>query len=1035
MFGKVIEFKRSLPLSHRGEELPDTIAEQFSDMVLEKELEAADDSRISHINFGRESYFGLITDPAGKSLNVHVTLHPDTKLLSKASCGCFRSNTRTYCHHIVSFIRYILRSDTDSGRLRSLEEDFLDSFWHGIGWYGYRNFGDSLLGFKASIDHGTDGIRISFSDRDGPEILSFMPGPRLVEEFLHEFFDLVKRDIDAVLFKRMFGRKMKDPKVPSLRRRPWAFSEPEDRLNKRGLKSTRQHHEDSLWHRIAKVGFLVAGRSGGDFHFSFLEHRQELTVEATDEDEEVILRLAPPRSHIGAVIELGQEQDAIGSDLFIHPKPLKTGHQISVADSSALTITPVVENPDPEGAAKRPYLDRTKLDDQLFAPYYFFPEWGFLKIEVSPAGLPAEYFSSRRVMTVPPEEITQFIEQHGDTIRNDPDVFVDESVLQRRTLEGYKEATISHTDFSEEGVSIDVNYDFGDFQLSFGEIREARRNRQRFLVHGDRWVDAFSSQFDWMDAVDDDAVADNRSGLRMTRTEYIRFIAVHDNLRKQYSSKRIQEWFQGLEKLKAPTRLPSLSAMKGKLRGYQKNGYGWLWFMYENRFSGLLCDDMGLGKTHQVMALMTGIAHRLAKRPRKLRYLVICPTTVLSHWKDKLDAYCPHLDPVVYHGTDRSFEEAFEEHTTIVTSYGVALRDIEILADYQFELIILDEIQAVKNKFTKTHAAIKALQCVCAIGLSGTPIENSLTDLKSLFDIVLPGYLMSDSLFETHFRIPIEEAADRQTEERLYRTIHPFILRRKKEQVLKELPPKIEDLRRCGLTKDQMRFYKDVAENQGHGLVQKLKDPNQKVPYMHIFAVLNYLKQICDHPVLLESDRGDYNKYSSGKWDLFLELLDESLGSGQKVVVFSQYVKMLYLIESYLKKAGISFSSIKGTTRNRGAAVRTFAEDPDCMVFTASLRASGLGIDLTPASVVIHYDRWWNSAREDQATDRVHRIGQTRGVQVFKLVTENTLEEKIDIIISKKKKLMESVVRQDDQALLKHFSREELIELISFGPS
>ncbi len=471
--------------------------------------------------------------------------------------------------------------------------------------------------------------------------------------------------------------------------------------------------------------------------------------------------------------------------------------------------------------------------------------------------------------------------------------------------------------------------------------------------------------------------------------------------------------------------------MKGKLRLYQKNGFGWLWFLYENELSGLLCDDMGLGKTHQIMALMTAILHRKKSESANMKFLVVCPTTVLSHWKDKVMEFCPHLDPYVYHGTDRSFSEGFEEHQLIITSYGIALRDAEMLARYRYELMVLDEIQSVKNKSTKTYAAIRSLDSVCCVGLTGTPIENSVIDLKALFDIILPGYLMTDSLFENHFRAPIEDAYDKGSREKLAKMIQPFTLRRKKEQVLKELPAKIEDVRRCGLSEDQIRFYKDIVNNQGQNLVIMLKDPAKKVPYMHVFAVLNYLKQICDHPALLEGSR-DYTKYASGKWDLFVELLDESLGSGQKVVVFSQYVKMLELMECFLKDRGIDFATIKGTTRNRAEAIRKFNKDPNCMVFSASLRASGLGIDLTAASVVIHYDRWWNSAREDQATDRVHRIGQQRGVQVFKLVTENTLEEKIDLIIGRKRKLMESVVKQDDQALLKRFSREELIELISF---
>ena len=291
--------------------------------------------------------------------------------------------------------------------------------------------------------------------------------------------------------------------------------------------------------------------------------------------------------------------------------------------------------------------------------------------------------------------------------------------------------------------------------------------------------------------------------------------------------------------------------------------------------------------------------------------------------------YCPHLDPYVYHGTDRSFQEAFDEHLLIITSYGIALRDMDILSSFRFDLIILDEVQAIKNKTTKTYSAIKELQSICTIGLTGTPIENSLTDLKALFDIILPGYLMSDSAFETHFRFPIEEGQDKRTGEKLSRMIHPFTLRRKKEQVLKELPPKIEDIRRCSLSEDQIRLYRDVVENQGRDLVQALKNPDGNVPYIHVFAVLNYLKQICDHPALLEGETKDYKRYNSGKWDLFVELLEESLGSGQKVVVFSQYVRMLELIESFLNDRGIEFATIKGHTRRRAEACETLQHRPE----------------------------------------------------------------------------------------------------------
>lgn len=1029
MFGKVIELKSRRERVSEGGDLPLEISNQFNLDVLEKGLSLARSSRISHINFGRESYFGLVTDASGKGVNVHIVLDPETKILKRATCGCFRSNTRSYCHHIVSFVRYVLQPDEESGGLRSLEDDYRSSLWHEFSWYGFQHFGDSTLGFKAQFDHGGEGIRIGYFGRDGDEILVLIPGVRLVEEFLHEFFDIIRRDIDPVIFKRMYGRKLKDPKVPSLRRRPWAHGQEETDLHRRGLKTARLHFEESIWHRLAKVGFIIGGRDGGDFRFGFFEHKQQLTVEAYDEDDELIMRFVPPRAHIGTVMEISEANGTINNDLFIHPVPLKTGHRVELTDSSALRITPVVENPDPAGEPK--FLDRTELEDRLYGGYYYFPDWGFFHIETSPGRLPADLFAANRSVTVEPENITEFINEFGHIMREEPNIFIEDNLLQRRTVEAYEKARIDHKEFSDEAVGIDVTYGFGDFSISFREIFEARQENKRFLVHGEKWVDTFSPEFSWMDGLDPEIQKDS-DRVRMSRAEYLRFLALHDKLEKNFASSRLRNWFEGLENLQPPSRLPSLKRMNGKLREYQKNGYGWLWFLYQNGFSGLLCDDMGLGKTHQVMALMTGIVHKLANRPSEIRFLVVCPTSVLSHWKEKLDNYCPHLDPYIYHGTDRSFAEAFESNRLIITSYGIALRDIEIFAEYQFELVVLDEVQAVKNKSTKTYAAIKALQSVCTIGLTGTPIENSLKDLKSLFDIILPGYLLSDSQFDRNYRVPIEETGDKPTERKLVQMIQPFTLRRKKEQVLKELPPKIEDIRKCELYDDQIRFYRDIVENQGTELVQTLKDPDKRVPYMHVFAVLNYLKQVCNHPCLLANESRDYEKYGSGKWDLFVELLEESLGSGQKVVVFSQYVKMLTLIESFLEDRGIEFATIKGHTRNRAESVRRFNNDADCMVFTASLRASGLGIDLTGGSVVIHYDRWWNSAREEQATDRVHRIGQRRGVQVFKLITEGTLEEKIDLIIGKKRRLMESVVKQDDQALLKHFSREELIELISY---
>ncbi len=316
------------------------------------------------------------------------------------------------------------------------------------------------------------------------------------------------------------------------------------------------------------------------------------------------------------------------------------------------------------------------------------------------------------------------------------------------------------------------------------------------------------------------------------------------------------------------------------------------------------------------------------------------------------------------------------------------------------------------------------------VGLTGTPIENHLRELKSLFDIVLPSYMLRENDYREFFIKPIEKEHNSHRKALLNRLIRPFVLRRKKEDVLKDLPEKIEEIAYCDLMPYQHQLYVEVLQKRRHHLVEELRNEKGAIPFLHIFALLSSLKQICDHPAVYLKSPDDYQQYSSGKWELFLELLREARESQQKVVVFSQYLAMLDIIENYLTEQQVGFASLRGATQNRKEQLQLFNQDPDCEVFVGSLQAAGLGVDLTAGSVVIHYDRWWNAARENQATDRVHRMGQTRGVQVFKLVTKGTFEEKIDAMIMRKGKLMEEVVGVDDQHLLKTFSRHELIELL-----
>jgi SNF2 family DNA or RNA helicase len=425
------------------------------------------------------------------------------------------------------------------------------------------------------------------------------------------------------------------------------------------------------------------------------------------------------------------------------------------------------------------------------------------------------------------------------------------------------------------------------------------------------------------------------------------------------------------------------------------------------------------------MALLAAIANEDEERSHK--YLVVCPTSVIYHWQELLKRFLPDLRVCVYYGLERTLENFETDYDLLLTSYGILRTGKENLKMHKFEVAIFDEIQIAKNHASQTHKALRTINAQMKLGLSGTPIENRIRELKSLIDIVLPFYMPPDPIFREQFINPIEKEGDIGQKELLGRLVKPFILRRKKSEVLTDLPEKIEEIAYCDLTDEQKVLYKEVTFRMKETVYQDLKDFTKPVSFVHIFSVLSTLKQICDHPALLLKDVKNYRNHTSGKWELFEELLAEAEGSGQKVVVFSQYLDMLAIIESYLKKKKIGFASIKGSTRDRAEQLRKFREDPECTVFVASLLAAGVGIDLTVASIVIHYDRWWNPAKENQATDRVHRIGQNRGVQVFKLVTKNTIEEHIHEMIERKKGLLEDIIGQEDQ--INYLSREDLLRV------
>lgn len=577
------------------------------------------------------------------------------------------------------------------------------------------------------------------------------------------------------------------------------------------------------------------------------------------------------------------------------------------------------------------------------------------------------------------------------------------------------------------GWLVDAHYVSELGHIDLFTIWEAFQKKKNYLFSDAGLLLLKEPRFNWLRQLPRGRLDRKRGVIRLNTLEWIR-LSVFEEIRppeghdpEAIAARELLEEIKRFE----THRLLDLSRLQSTLRPYQEIGVQWLWFLYCHGLSGLLCDDMGLGKTHQAMALLAAILHEDEAKENK--YIVVCPTSVIYHWQDSLQRFLPNLRICTYYGLERSLEHFEEKYDLLLTSYGILRTGREDLRAYSFEIAIFDEIQIAKNAASQTHRALRSLRSRMRLGLTGTPIENRLRELKALFDLVLPNYMPPDALFREMFVNPIEKQHDPDKKALLSRFIKPFILRRKKSEVLTDLPEKIEEIAYCDLSEEQKGLYRETAMKMRDTVYRDLKDDAKPVPYVHVFSALSTLKQICDHPSLLSGNIKGWAQHASGKWDLFVELLQEALGSGQKVVVFSQYLDMLAIIEAYLKKKGIGFATIKGSTRDRREQLLRFREDPACEVFVASLLAAGVGIDLTVASIVIHYDRWWNPAKENQATDRVHRMGQNRGVQVFKLVTKHTIEEHIHALIERKKGLMEEIVGQDEADQISYLSRDELI--------
>ena len=654
--------------------------------------------------------------------------------------------------------------------------------------------------------------------------------------------------------------------------------------------------------------------------------------------------------------------------------------------------------------------------------YFFFPERGYWPINRE--ALTSDWHELPLQKKYKGDQVAKLIASEFEQYLSLGPIWLDEHLKEPTVIEIPKLTEIKVHAEQDGWFTLDPQYGHGDSSVAMVDlIRQFISKKRDYHKTGKSWIKIpeLVKQFDW-------EFDESGKYLKVDSIGLHRLKAAMGEFDQFAGSKKIINQIRNRVEFSPPKQIPSLADSKLNLRDYQTFGLKWLWWLYNNGLHGLLADEMGLGKTHQAMALLTCIR----KEKPDAKFLVISPTTVLDHWLDKVVDFCPNLDPIKHHGPKRDYKLSFLETgiNTVITSYGVLLRDIKSMSQMQWDAVILDEAHFVKNNATATYAAVCRLNANIRICLTGTPMENTLSELKNVFDFLVPGYLGSDDYFKKNFIKPMEKAPneDDTTEIALQKLIHPFKMRRTKDQVLDDLPAKVEDVRHCALSDEQVKMYRDIIELKASPLLKQLEDGATPVPFLHVFATLTLLKQLCDHPALVHKST-DYKKYESGKFNLLKELLDEALASDHKVVIYSQYVSMIDIICRYLTDSSIEFVSLTGQTRNRGKIIKKFQEDPNTKIFVGSLLAGGIGIDLTSASVVIHYDRWWNASKENQATDRVHRIGQNKNVQVLKLITRGTLEEKIDSIIKSKQKLFERFLEKDEE-IFKTLSRQEMIDLL-----
>lgn len=587
---------------------------------------------------------------------------------------------------------------------------------------------------------------------------------------------------------------------------------------------------------------------------------------------------------------------------------------------------------------------------------------------------------------------------------------------------GYKASIRIEVNSGIDWFNASVKVSFGNRTASLKQLHKALRNKSKFVELGDgitgllpaEWIHSLARYFQ---AGEIDA--------EMLKFPKSNFSEVSELFDKEVLSQEAQnEIARYQEAFGTPGNIPQVAAPDGlhtDLRPYQREGLSWLHYLDGFNFGGCLADDMGLGKTVQIIAF---ILSRKAQQGLAT-HLVVAPTSLLFNWQEEIQRFAPGLTVQLHHGANRlKSTTGMEQSDIVLTSYGTMLSDIAFLKAFRFQYIFLDESQAIKNPGSERYKAARLLQSRNRIVITGTPVENNTVDLYGQLSFACPGLLGSKQYFKEIYSIPIDKFGFTKRAMELQQTVKPFILRRTKKQVALELPEKTEMTIYCEMNAEQRKIYETCEQELRNYIAASTVEEIHKNS-MHVLTGLTRLRLICNSPVLLKEGH-------SGEHSVKIEVLTEQIANKSrehKILVFSQFTSMLDLIKTALQKMDIPFEYLTGQTRNRGEKVNNFQTNDTIRVFLISLKAGGVGLNLTEADYVYIVDPWWNPAAENQAIDRTHRIGQHRNVMAVRLICTGTIEEKIRHLQARKQQLAQDLI-QTDATLLQHLSKSKLLEIL-----